>query len=355
MWNQSALQVPRWAKWLTVALWYDVVAPQLERERTKHPALALVVHVEAMNMLNRARLAENNKGQRGIGFPGDDIAHVDFSVIETALRERVENGFKLFGSTTSHRVFRHLVLSGHRQALNGAGDPRVLNFTGAYARIAEDLGLKSKVESDKIRDIIEAMHHYEIKIGNRRERVLMRSYERGAGPKPAELQIILGFPLLPNYVQDLKDAFKNKLEASIAKRLIPLVSEPPLIGRERDHGPQFTFQMAVVNKMRLESDSIVRLGGLTLDKATLEQLANVAGLPLTLIDPVMDRWTQDGNDGPKVLEQVDGNVYRLAEVQAWETMVSGANKEANGRRWAQKGLAKKNEKIAKRGKAKRGE
>lgn len=300
----------------------------------EHPALALVVHAEAMNMLTRARLAENNKGQRGIGFPGDDIAHVDFSVIETALRGRVENGFKLFGSTTSHRVFRHLVLSGHRQALNGAGDPRVLNFTGAYARIAEDLGLKSKVESDKIRDIIEAMNHHELNIGNRRERVLMRSYTKGAGPKPAKLEIILGFPLLPNYVQDLKDAFNNKLEASIAKRLIPLVSEPPLIGRKRDHGPQFTFQMAVVNKMRLESNSIVRLGGVTLEKATLEQLANVAGLPIALIDKVIDRWTQDGDDGPKMLERIEGDVYRLAHKPAWDLMVAGATKEAQGRTWA---------------------
>ena len=348
----SDVNVPRWAKWLMVALWLDVVAPQLERERAKHPALVFVAHEEALNMLSRARLAEDNRGQRGMGFPGDDIAHVDFSLIDTALRERVENGFRLFGSTTSHKVFRLLVLSGHRQALLHIGDPRVLNITGAYGRLAEDLNLKSKAEVERIRDIIEAMHIYEVQIGERKERILTRTYARGAGPKPAELSIILGFPLLPNYVQDLQDAFKNRIAERMAKRLVPVLSDPPLIGRERDHGAQYSFQMAVVQRMRLESESIVKLGGVTLDKATLEQLAKVAGLPPTLLDPVIDRWTQDGTDGPKMLERVDGDVYRLGDAHkpAWDFMVSGATKEAHGRRWAQKGLAKKNAKIAKRGK-----
>ena len=110
--------------------------------------------------------------------------------------------------------------------------------------------------------------------------------------------------------------------------------------------------MAVVQRMRLESESIVKLGGVTLDKATLEQLAKVAGLPPTLLDPVIDRWTQDGTDGPKMLERVDGDVYRLGDAHkpAWDFMVSGATKEAHGRKWGEKGLAKKNAKIAKRGK-----
>lgn len=346
---------PLWATALGFALWYDRVRPEIEAETKKPPGVVFVVHEQAIKLLGRVRLAEEKNGQRALHFSDDEIVTVDASLIDEALRGRVERGFKLFGTTTSHRVFRHLVISGHRQTLQFVGDPRVLNIDGGYAALAHDhLGLKGTKCEGEVRDIVEAMHVYEIPIGKERERVLIRKHTRGAGRKAARLEIILGFPLLPNYVQELQRVFEHRLEERLAKRIVPILDCPPTVGRERDHGAQFTFQMAIVQKMRQEGENLIRLGGARLDEATLEQLATMAGLPLPLIGKVLDRWTQDGDDGPAQLQRVSGekNVYRLgaSNEHVWNFMVSGAKKEADGRRWAQKGQAAKARKIAKRGK-----
>jgi hypothetical protein len=129
----------------------------------------------------------------------------------------------------------------------------------------------------------------------------------------AEVRLILGEALLPSYVFDLAKSTQREREA---RRLVPVVDLPPLIGRPNEYGPQCAFQARLVAEMRRRATELVEHGGVRFDPDELEQIAASVELPTSMVARVIDRWRQDGDDGPAFVEVVEPDRYTLASAHA---------------------------------------
>ena len=54
-------------------------------------------------------------------------------------------------------------------------------------------------------------------------------------------------------------------------------------------------------------------GGIYLPEPKRFELASSVGLPIDTTPKVFDRWKQDGDDAPKMLEEVEKDVFILSE------------------------------------------
>jgi hypothetical protein len=276
-----------------------------------------------MGLLSPTSRVEQRKGRRVVQFAGveDHARIIEVPDHPTVGADAVnvltaDKGIELFRSLTAHRLLRWQILTAHAQALADAKDPRTLLIEGGYTALAhEKLGLKSNQAIDDVRALIEAEHSCEIKLPpfGDYSRLLIRRFLPATRGRRALLELVLGTPLLPNYVNDLKRAHVTGNPI----RLVPVLDLPPFIGRPNEHGAQASFSMAVVVEMRAQAREMVEWGGALLDEGTLERLARQVGLPLDTIPRVLDRWTQDGDDEPAFLKKVGVDRYTVGDAHAW--------------------------------------
>lgn len=333
--NELAIEHLHWQLWtpvtsppgagfirgLAIALWLDRVLPGLK----KPAALTMLVHQPVADLfaaLPRLHREEERSGQRVLALPGDVLVRVlttgdDNSIDSTS----VDRGLKLFGSVTAHKLLRWQVCTAHQQALEHNPDPRMLRVPGGYAALARDLlGLKGDKAINMVRRIIEAEHSVNIPLSPRGEytRLLIRTYRAAVGRRPANLELVLGTVLLPDYVHELQEAYGNKsLDARRATRLVPILPVPPLIGRDNEHGAQATLSMLLVAYLREHARELVEHGGVIVNRSTLVELAKRASLPHSAnLDQILERWTCDGDDGEAMLKRVGSARYTLADSHA---------------------------------------
>lgn len=354
------LYYPKWVRALLEAIWAFIVRPTIERARNKPPALVMAVHEPVAHLFSPVRLAEERNGQLALPLPGDRIIRIAKEAASIGAESldalMVNRGVKLFGSVTAHRVLRSLIYTGHRQALEMVSDPRIIRFEGGWAEYAHHvLEMKSKKAGIQAREIIEAMHATEIPLpGNIWTRLLIRTYYPAVGRKKGKLEFVLGTALLPDYVGELRDMMGNTIEARQAIRLVPVLDLPPFYGRERDHGAQATFSMLVIAHIRNNAVDLIRHGGVELSSGTLERLAVHAGLPISTIGSLLDRWTRDGDDGAAMFKIVDtkANRYTLADHYAWARSLieDGGRREIEGSRAGVRSATKRRNRLARRGK-----
>src|SRR5690606_13604119 len=113
-----------------------------------------------------------------------------------------------------------------------------------------------------------------------------------------------------HYVFQLLGIERRKVEG---RQLVPIVDIPPLVGRPADHGPQANFQMELMVAFRKRAVELVKKGGIYLPEKELRLLANESGLPQRILKKVMDRWVQDGDDGPAFLDVIENDRYALGK------------------------------------------
>jgi hypothetical protein len=337
--SRERVGAPRFVVALAKALWRDVVLPGLKRRNP--PALAMIVHEPVAALFSRVRREEERNGQRALALHGltdDLLVRVSAVDADTLNAVFVDRGLELFGTITAHRLLRWQITTGHRQAIEGHADPRVLSIKGGYSTLAHDpafLGLSGKKAADEVRAIIEAEHACEIPLPPTGDysRLLIRRFIPAQGQRKAHLELVLGTALLPNYVHELKEAMGQSRERSRALRLVPILDLPPLAGQRRnEHGPQATFSMLLVAYLRDHAQELVAEGGVRIDTQAMTTLARRAGLSPSLVPTVIDRWIQDGDDAPAFLKLVDADRYTLADRFTLERhfIETGGQRELDG-------------------------
>ncbi len=342
---------------LAAALWCDKVGPRLEEARRKPPAWAMCVAEPVAHLFSKVRREEERNGQRTLRLPDEVLVRIAHSAAtigaDTLDALMIDRGVKLFGSLASHRVLRWQIFTGHRQALEGNSDPRVIRVDGGWSTLAHDvLGMKGKRAADEVRDIVEAMHATELPLPPRGnyQRLLLREAHTPRGRGQQWIKLVLGTALLPDYVHELQEAVGHTLEGRRAVRLVPVLDVPPGIGRDNERGAQATLSMLLVAYMRDNAREHLEHGGVELDNATLTELARRAGLTRDMTGPLLDRWTHDGDDGPAFLK-LEGTRYTLGDTHAAaRTFIEdGGRRELEGREAGKKGARRRRAKLAKGG------
>lgn len=316
------------------ALWDDVLRPQLEREIRNPPSLVLPIHENVARVHSRVVKVEAINGQRALVFDDADPMLLVPSVAEEATQALVERGVDLLGTVTAHRALRWEVATGHERAMRGDADARVLRIDGGWSVFANEvLGLKSKAEADRLKAIVYAQDAVQITLpDSSRGRMLTLREWAAQGQRRGRIEIMLGTMLLPHYVHELGERIPKGRKLSEARRLIPVCDLPPFVGRNRDHGPQATLSMLVVRELRGNARELIETGAVRLPLKRWVELARKAGLPLSLLGKVLDRWTQDGPDAPAFLTRTGPDAYTLARTYARELafIVDGARREVSG-------------------------
>ena len=319
LWNDPAraesLGAP-WIELLAYVLWLDVVGPTVTRERKNPPALVMPVHEDVARIHSRARRLEERSGQRALVFDDHDPIIITPTIADEAVNALVARGVGLLGSITAHRALRWELYEGHSRAQRGEADARVLRVDGGWSTFAADmLGLKKKGSAEDLRAIVHAQASVVMKLpsGSTGNMLALRETPQ-RGRTRGSIEIVLGTMLLPHFVYELNEL--GGREASEARRLVPVVDLPPMVGRQNDHGQQATLSMLVVRELRARARELATGEGASIDLDRWAALAQQAGLPRGLLERVRDRWVQDGDDGPAFLEQTAPGRYTLGGAHA---------------------------------------
>jgi hypothetical protein len=94
--------------------------------------------------------------------------------------------------------------------------------------------------------------------------------------------------------------------------MIPLLPDPPLVGANQYHAGQFLLQMLVMAEFARKSITVAKHGYAYIDTETWEAMAQDCGV-LPILDRILDRWTKDGPDGPRILEKKGDDCYALGK------------------------------------------
>lgn len=95
--------------------------------------------------------------------------------------------------------------------------------------------------------------------------------------------------------------------------MIPLLEDPPLVSSSYSHAGQYLLQMKAMAEFSKQSVGLAQNGAVQITENTWNELAEQCCLPKEVLRKVLDRWTQDGDDGAKFLERVDGDFYTLGQ------------------------------------------
>lgn len=331
------LRIPRV---LARVLWTLKVRPELDRERSEIPILALAV----VRDLAESHWAPNRQlvlfdGRTVLRKDGVELAEVP--LLDPGDFEAMQRGAERLRSVTGQRVIRHLAREAYElhKATPGRAD---VVIEGGFSGLAEALGERSKKAPETVRDVLRAGQEFKRRWANGSEvggLWLYRNEVSEARGRRALLVVTVGTVLRPYFALSHLPA---------GERFgVPVLPMPSFVGRERDWAGQAVFQFLLEAELVARRLELVRDGGAKLTPADFERLAAKAGLPSGSWRKVIDRWTQDGNDGPAMLERVGTERFALADREPYkaarEWLLQGGRISAEGRqrRQAKKGARKR--------------
>ena len=298
-------------------LWPEV-REQLEQDKAKqqrlestHPALVYLVHIDVVGILRpglsiRDDYVVDTDGRQRMMFTQSQA--LDVPTVEMgALPRLLSRGLELFGSIQTHRIVRHVIKEGHRRAITGEADPRVLRYQGGWSALATQANV---TEADSARAIVVALAHaaHEMTDGTHGN-LLAYTARRGAPGRPGLVSLTLGDMLLPHFVHSLNQSKARTPTEN--RRLVPIVDFAGFVGRNNDHAAQATLQMMFMARLRDAAAELAATGTVRITDVEFAALAHDAGLIPGLLPRVIDRWTHHGGDAPAFMVK-EGDRYTLA-------------------------------------------
>lgn len=277
-------------------LWTEQVKPALQREKASHAALAYPVSQDLSALWSpRAEV----HGDRLV-LHGREIARVE--LVDGAVLDVLKTGRGL----TMHRLTRYVISEVFRQDVTGATSAGELFIPGGVAELARIIGDRPSHPEHTLQALrLGQGLHVQWPGGSETGGLWTYHHEKGARGRAGFVSITVNAPLRPFYA--LRHLGKSE------QTLIPVVRLPPFVGRSNDHAAQADFQWHLVRELVDGRRELHEFGGVTLGDERLAALAEQAGLALSLLPRVLDRWTQDGDDGLAFLERMNGGRYHLAD------------------------------------------
>lgn len=359
-WSALSGTLCLWIEALAEALWFDKLKPEIERELRRrtlnHEALAMPIHVEIVKLHSRAGV--HDAKSRQLKFDDGSSISFDSPFLDETTLAVVSRGVELLSkSVDAHRVLHWEVRTGYLRWLSGIEPAHVLDVERGYGELAELLGVhRDKRAPERLRAILMAQRMCSFPLpgpGNATGNLVILSEWKGSGRRPGRIRVELSSALMPTYVHELAGELKGR-ELAAKQKLVPLADLPPFIGRERDHGSQATLAMLATRELRYRAPEVYLEGGARISLERWAALAEEARIPRSQVNqqlrPILDRWTQDGDDGPKFLSRMGSDIYTLGDAHeaALRFIVDAGKREANGREGGKRSVLKRESKLKKK-------
>jgi hypothetical protein len=292
---------------LAILLWRKKVKARAEGRRERQTAISSLIarEVERVCWETGRVVRPAAGGAELVSDRGEVLATIptlppeEFEVMQRAVRQ--------LGSLTGHRIIRWLAGEGHQRVLDGEPNPSIITVYGGMEAFAEKIGANSRKAPEEALAVLRAGQEFRVtwpggEVGGL---WMYTAFDRTTRGKRAWLEIRLGSILLPFYAK--RNLPKHQ------QWLVPIVPLPPFVGRPHDFAAQAAFQFKIVGALLDHRIQLVTDGGALLGAEELRRRAEQVGLPVATIPRVLDRWSQDGDDGPAFLERVERDRYNLAD------------------------------------------
>jgi hypothetical protein len=331
---------PRRLTVLAVAIWHDVVEPELKRDEARRPG---IVRATYSGRLLQAMTKQVEIPELDDGTVRDDkgriLARISYTT-DTTL-EAVRRGAYALGTVAGHRLIRALILRSHAAWNRGDNNPCRVAFEGGWGGLLEALGA-SRDQHSLAKDIARAGQCIVWETPHVRHGGLWTwSERRGTKVARGEVAFTLGDALAPGAAEDAARTGGNSQQARIARRLVPeLRYEPPMGGaRERDHGPIWTFHRLMLLELVDHAEKLAEDGSVVITDARWRELAKTAGAATSIVDRTLAAWVEGENEkAPALLERAGKDAWTLAKPHepGRDFIIAGGAKRAKGRAAARK-------------------
>ena len=303
-WRAEPGAEPPWLVALAVVVWLH----ETKREVTERAALVMPVHDDLARFHSRTHILETRDGQRALTFDDSDPFVLIPTVGGDVIAALVEQGIKNLGSVPAYHLLRWEVLEVHARVMRGEPDARVLQHDGSWDSFTHDvLGLPGKSVPRVVRAVAWTQDAVRFPTADGDTARLINLREKpNQGRRRGSLEFLVGTVLLPHY--------GFGLPKSADRRLVPMLRElPPMAGRTNEHGAVMTLSMLLMRELRARARELVTDGAVAISGERWKALAIQAGLPLVTLPKVIDRWLQNGTDGPALLSSPWAGGYTLGD------------------------------------------
>lgn len=370
LWDCPSGGAPRFVLALAEAVWVDIVAAarspmaapivSAPPDTKAQPSVGFQV-AEAYALVHApgARLGERGDERRLVGADGRLTTEVVCPVVGRdgravaeivcpeveweVVRAFVDRGIGRLGSLTAHRLLRWEVRVAYEQDRSGMREPSRIEIPGGWGEVAERAcGTRYGTTRDEVHDLVVAQGHMRFTsssgvVGN------LLTYTDYTASGSNLITIGLGDMLLPRFVTRIEG---RSTTADRARRLVPVLDLPPLVGRGQEQGSQALLQWLVLVELRVRAAELAA-GGAILDAGTWARLALAAGLPHRLLDRVRDAWVSGDAEAPAFLVHQGEDRYTLgpAHSLAQALLLQGAGRSAKGRAGGAKAQVKRRARL----------
>ena len=116
-----------------------------------------------------------------------------------------------------------------------------------------------------------------------------------------------------------------------------------MVGREREHSAQAALQLKLLVVLTERGTELLEHGGVHLPRPMWQRMGKEVGLPMLILDKLIDRWTTDGDDQPAVLSEVSKDRYTLGEAHTRERefLLEGARRSMMQSERGRRGVAQR--------------
>jgi hypothetical protein len=283
-------------------VWEDICSLQWAREARNVPALTQGVHPSVAKILSYKIEVKEIESRLHVLHDQKIIANLP--TIDPKLIPTVTNGIQNLNSLYHHKLIRFECRAGFENWTAGKVDFRLLRFERGCSEIAEHLGLNNNRAIEEIKNILHAQAYLQFHFddGSSGNLIVLSKFRSSGSGREDGIMITLGPQLSPHYT--FETSKKNRL-------LIPVPNLPPFISSSNSHASQAALQMLVMRRLSDESIEYAEMGSVEITEKMWHDLAKEAGLPASIFKQTLDRWLNDGDNGPLFLVAAENNRYSL--------------------------------------------
>lgn len=325
LWRPRMDEPARWLQWLARGLWTDRWRPEME-VATRTVALPLA-SLSRLGRILEVRSLEPGRDGRPMLVDKDgrtsaamtlppQVTTVRAEDLETFARAGVGQLQTLaaarFIAMFAEKVQRR---TNERAPLVWEGESGGIN---AYGALAADLGLDPTRDATKARNLVSTLGSASISWPDGSEgSVMMWDYHPGGGRGRRST-----LTLTPGRVWWSRDI--EWLPAGADHRALAPIPHfeayaPPMLGRSNERAAVARLWLRILAELAELAEELAKGNGAQIPGYRWATLANEVGVPCSLVpDPIQDRWTHDGDDGPAILERIGVDRWHLAPAFAAE-------------------------------------
>jgi hypothetical protein len=234
-------------------------------------------------------------------YSGEELlVNIHIAALQQNIVAKVVKGICALKSANAFRLIRHFSRRPFERFVSKDPDFRVLHYPGGAAELAKECGIASGRSEEEVNNILLAMAHGNFCCGSSSGNLIQLTRKNlSRMNQNFGLEITIGTLLFPYG--------SNQIEGL----LVPLFPDPILVGSSNTYASQYHFHLQLSQEFSNKSNYYAQEGYIEIPSQTLQSMALNAKMTPNTLQKVMDRWTCDGDDAPRLLNKIEKDYYAL--------------------------------------------